>query len=287
MPRLSCYPRLFLSMSVLAMAACSGGPQGVEPDKTAAPVPPVMEREAAAVNEPDMDDFATPSEAAVNAAPMPLTADDRLDRLEMAVAMLRADYDRMLPAFSHLNTTNTRIQALLDQMETERTPASAPVAAAPVPAVETASAKKEKKAVPKVEPKATVTEKAEITPSPAVPVPAGAVNAVRGLRIGQHPGKTRLVIDLAGTGKPQPAYDLDNKEKVLLVDLPATPWGGAKSGKGDKDSLVSAWTARDNAGGGSSLAVQLGKQAKILSTEYLKPEGAMPARLVVDIAPAG
>lgn len=238
---------------------------------------------------------------ATGIAPANGSVEDRIARLEQSVGALREDYARIMPAFASLNTTNERISQLLDQIESEtgkrpalpQETASAPVVA-PTPKPVTAAAM-----APATVPSATTTTTTvattQTTTQPPVAVTASAEpaagsgpdGAVTGVRIGEHGNKTRLVFDLSSKTKPDFKYDLDNSEKILLVEMPESGWQGATSGKSSVSPLVSGWTAQKGATGGSSVAVQLKADARVLSTEFLKAEGSDPARLVMDIAAGG
>lgn len=304
---------LLLSISVLAVASCSS--ESPKQAKTNAPIPPVTGHQgstvvlaeapqplassdtltpilpvAPAAEEPvplavQTTDMVEPRSSAVAALPPSGVAgiEARIARLEQAVGSLRADYDRMMPAFASLNTTNERIQSLLDELEHDagRHPAVATTVAAPAAPL------------PVAEPPAPVAAASAPVAAPA-PAPvlapktaktvAGA-SAVSGLRIGEHGAKTRLVLDLTGASKPEFKYDLDNAEKLLLVDLPSTGWAGALSGRGGASAFVDGWSVQPAGNGrGSSLAIQLKKSARVLAPQFLPPAGGSPARLVLDIA---
>jgi TolA-binding protein len=290
---------LLASLSTAALAACGttgGSASGESSQKSQAPMPPITEMDAAMaapasatplqakplpLNGSDTLTPVLPAGGGTAAAPAGETAppsmDERLAKLEISVNALRSDYDRIMPAFASLNTTNERIQQLLDEMETQgKIPAAEPVAAA------TATA-------PAAEPAAAPTPASAPAPASApVPTPAKAAAAgsftVKGLRIGEHASKTRLVVDLgAAAVKPSYTYDLDNGEKLLVVDLPGGSWAGAREGK-PNSPLIAGWSAQDKAGGGATMAVQLKKNTRVLMSEYLKAEGKDPARLVIDIA---
>ena len=354
---------LLVSISALALTACSG-PSETNQAKSSAPRPPITEMDAA------MDAPAPQilSESDTLTPVMPRatgeTMEERIARLEQSVNAMQGDYQKIMPAFASLNTTNERIQALLSQIEKESgkkaamAESSAPDApvtttittkttampVAPVTTVTPVQATKE--AIPatgvapaagtvsRAEPLKTVTDTTTTVTTDAVvhtgaattvgapPLSAykeqptveearaeaarqtgkvataetriaaraapasGGSNAVTGVRIGEHGTKTRLVFDLDGKTKPAFKYDLDNGEHLLLVEMPSSSWTGKSAGK-PKSPLVEGWTASAGVEGGTSVAIQLKKDARVLSTEFLKAEGKDPARLVVDIAPQG
>lgn len=364
---------LLVSISVLAVTACSGGGGSSTLEaKTSAPTPPASLTDTGNLTEADtltpqdvahFDEPALliPATAVVEADAAPSTQEavlkDRIAKLEETVHSLRRDYDRIMPAFASLNTTNERIQTLLDEIEVQggvKTPvktsvktevktdvkaepmskpiqpfkaegAAAPIAlAAPtalVPSTTTTSfttvmtedndasgvlppagsvsrARADMNVAPAIHTPVTKVVETKIE-TPVIPAPKVAeaatkdatsssvpVGAAKGVRIGEHGNKTRLVIDLAGNTKPDVSYDIDNQEKVLLVEMPATTWGGVKTGAAKSSAFVNGWAVQEGSQGGSDLVVQLKKGAKILSTEYLKAQGTDSARLVIDLGPA-
>jgi len=116
-------------------------------------------------------------------------------------------------------------------------------------------------------------------PSPSMAGPA----AVQRVRIGDHPGKTRLVLDL---NKPSHfSYDLDNQENLLLIDVSGAGWNAAEKKKIGKHPLIASYSAHDNGNGGTMLVVELKKSVKVLKTMALKPNAPGGYhRIVVDIA---
>ena len=358
---------LFVSISALALSACSGS-SGTNQAKSSAPRPPITEMDAAmsapAPQPLSGSDTLTPVMPRATGE----SVEERIARLEQSVNSIQGDYQKIMPAFASLNTTNERIQKLLNQIEKETgkkvvlADAPAPVApaapvttitttktaATPVMPATTVTSVETKETVPatgvapaagtvsraNAEPVKTVTDTTTTvttdavvhsdaaTTSGAPPLSAfkeqpsveearaeaarqtgkvaaatettmaaqapasGGSNAVTGVRIGEHGSKTRLVFDLDGKTKPAFKYDLDNGEHLLLVEMPSSSWTGKSSGK-PQSPLVAGWTASAGADGGSTVAIQLKKDARVLSTEFLKAEGKDPARLVVDIAPQG
>ena len=132
---------LMTGLSLLALAACGSG--GSTTAKSAAPMPPIDEMDTAMAQPapqplplgksdtltpvlpsaampapPSADNATTTTVTTVTGAPDPVM-EARIARLEASVGALRSDYERIMPAFASLNTTNERIQTLLDEMEAE------------------------------------------------------------------------------------------------------------------------------------------------------------------------
>ncbi|HEU4839345.1 MAG TPA: hypothetical protein VFS88_08045, partial [Micavibrio sp.] len=351
---------LLVSISVAALAACSGGSSGRQA-KSSAPLPPIAEMDTAMASPAPLGATLTESDTLtpiMPQAPVSGSMEERLARLEQSVNALQSDYQKIMPAFASLNTTNERIQTLLGDIEKEKglhvaaaekatvvpvpvpAPAPAPAPALAPTAIKTVTTTEtpagtievvEEETVPatgvippagsvsRAAPVKTVTDATTTVtttsivanesapplssiPRPtaeearaeaarqtqtAAPVSAAALeNSVTGVRIGEHGSKTRLVFDLKGKAKPAFKYDLDNAEKLLLVDMAATGWAGGTAGR-PKSPLIDSWAVTESVAGGSSVAIQLKKSARVISTQFLGPEGKDPARLVVDIAPQG
>lgn len=284
------FAHLLLSISVLALTAC-GGSHGTPGGKTVAPQPPVshvVAAEQAPVVLTSIDETSDPVLVPLNAPlPQALSSEDRLARLEQAVASLRTDYETIMPAFAQLNVTNTRVQALLDQIEAERTGAPVPVRESKVPVTTTTVTKITSSPSDTLKVVETETVKTVINPVPdAAPVAvATSQGKVQAVRVGEHPGKTRVVVDLAGAGRIAPSYDLDNAEHLLVIDLPGVSAQDVAASLPKASGIVAGMTTSETASG-SNLVIQLSKNAKVLLKEYVKAEGKQPAKLVFDIGAA-
>lgn len=199
----------------------------------------------------------------------PLVA--RVGRLEQDVAQIKNDLGQLAMGYNGVMTTNERIDALLAHMEEQQRSAAAPV-------VEKAAVT----ASPATNKPAAAAPKPETKPA-AIAAAAVAGPIVRGVRLGEHPAATRLVIDWTQLGDVR--TDLDNSEKILLVTLSRTEWAAKKNVAGLSSPLVSGWTVDDN-NGGKILAIQLKKPVSIKNISKLKAEGGKPARIVIDLAGA-
>jgi hypothetical protein len=128
-------------------------------------------------------------------------------------------------------------------------------------------------------PVATATQQA--LPPAAAPA-APAANAVSGVRVGDHPDKTRLVLDLSG--KASYRYDLDNDEHLLVIELTDTEWKTAPSqtftGNG---ALKSYSTEMLENGKGTRLVLQLKGPTKVLMDKLMPADGTSGNRIVIDL----
>lgn len=224
----------------------------------------------------------------------PSDTEGRLASLEQSVADLRAEFNAVLPAIHELveagradriavasGTPTGAPEALTSSASAQpvSTPVFAPPAAPPVktPVHETEA------------PPASAAAQPVKPPATALPVSTSASAAsaqVTGVRVGIHPDRTRIVLDLSGPGTFQ--TDLDNTERLLLVDLPQTGWSASDSQTGAGKSLVIAWSSQSaHEGKGATAIFQLSGPAKILTSSALRPDGKAGHRIVIDLAPEG
>lgn len=212
--------------------------------------------------------------------------DARFDRLEGAVTEMRRDFDSLRPAILRLAAVEEDMQILLRQLES--------LAAAPVP--EQAQGQEQQQVTPTpvqqtpasaTAPPSPITpqqaEPAQTAPAVSAPVAATPVKttpglAVRGLRMGLHGTETRLVLDLSG-GVPAFRHDLDNGEKILVIDLPGTRWDGAREGAGPAGGIVDSWTAAPDEKNGTRVIARLRHAGAVARTAVL----SAPDRVMIDL----
>lgn len=102
-------------------------------------------------------------------------------------------------------------------------------------------------------------------------------------RLGEHTDRTRLVFDANGPVKY--SYDIDNVEKLLVVDLKGSAWNKAIAAAVSKSSVVAGFNAYDSADGGTTLVIQLKKQAQVIKEALIQPNNISPYyRLVLDLS---
>lgn len=202
--------------------------------------------------------------AAGAVAPLPSLAapvmgpEARLSALEGQVADLRHEFDSMLPA----------IRALIAQRETANAAGHGALSA-------------QHADVPAAQPEPAAVSRSDVSPAVKSAVSRGAW--VDDVRVGVHPGgKTRIVLDV---GAPvEPGHDLDNTEKLFIVDLPGLEWKTAMQKTLAPASIVSSYSAQPSSDGkGSTVVFQLRQAAKILSSTRLKPDGGKGHRIVIDL----
>ena len=105
---------------------------------------------------------------------------------------------------------------------------------------------------------------------------------VRQVRIGEQAGgKTRIVLDTTSPAKI--SYDIDNGEKILVVELPGASWAAQKSQTLKNSALVSSYSAEGH-DGGSRLIIQLKDAAQVVATSRLDPAEGAGYRVFLDLA---
>jgi N-acetylmuramoyl-L-alanine amidase len=113
--------------------------------------------------------------------------------------------------------------------------------------------------------------------------PAMAAVEVLGIRLGVHPDKTRVVLDLSG-GAPYRTLLLANPYR-LVIDLEGIQWQlgpeGAPAGKG----LVSGMRYGTYSGGTQRLVLDLAGPITLQQSALIAGSGTVAARLVLDLVP--
>lgn len=252
--------------------------------------------------------------------------DDRMVRLENAVQEMRNDFDAMAPAIVRLVAVEKDIQELVTQLEgivgsgSQPAPAveSQPLAThdpsfpvpppagdngadgAPLPlsnelpvmAEEMAQA--ESPAQPVSSPPAPAATSPPATPAPApaaapapapAPTKAAAGSSVTAIRFGEHPGKTRIVLDLSAATTYN--ADLDNGEKILVIDLPGASWGTAMEKTLSGSPFIASYKVNPGANGtGSLLVIKLKADAALLYKGVMKADSGTGSKIVIDIGKA-
>lgn len=214
----------------------------------------------------------------------------RLLRVERNIESLQNDFKKLLPPLSNLIVADRNLDSTIDEIQTKNDiqPASglAPVSA---PRALTMDQKRTAMAAPgaalKSRPAPAPVPVAAAASAPAsAPAPAAAgQRAVKSLRLGEHPGRTRIVLDVSGPAKF--SSDVDNNEKLLLIELPGTAWS-AEAQKKMNHPLIAGYTAQPGPDGGTMLALELKKGAKVTGGSALPPNSTYNNhRVFVDIAP--
>ncbi len=263
-----------LSTAALALAGCAA-------DK------PVTTTQVAA--------GAVPVEPVLAAATTPLSdaaLAERVGRLEQNmggiesdVANLQAEVTEARPRLAKVETMERHFRQL--SLELDRINQTYDVAASAHEPVVAPQVKPVPKAIPKPVPAPVVKAAPKAEPVKAAPKPkaepaakAGALK-VNQVRIGEQPsGKTRIVLD-----SNQPAkinYDIDNGEKILVIEVPGAAWDAQQSATLKNSPLVSSYKAESDAAG-SRVILQLKADAQVLGTSRLGPAKGAGHRVFLDL----
>ena len=114
----------------------------------------------------------------------------------------------------------------------------------------------------------------------ATSVQAGQ-NGLLNIRLGEHRGKTRIVLDTAK--KSDIRYDLDKGENILVVELPGQSANGLSSKSFPKSRLIKGYDVQQN--GDMTLVIFMFKKAtNILEMMQLPGKGSAAHRIVFDMA---
>lgn len=229
--------------------------------------------------------------------------DARVERLEHVIAAMHSDVATLAPAMQRMAVIEKDIEALVTQLEAllqdegYSAPAPAPVPA-PAPAISAPqvlmppaddSVVDEDDGEDAVEDAPVAQAKAAPAPPPApapsvAPPPSASAAGLQAtnLRVGQHHDRTRLVIDLNGPVNYN--VDLDNMEKLLVIELNGASWRGAATQSFNTPPLQSMNTQSLDNNSGTRVIIVLRKDSAVLSQSLLKPGDGNPHhRLVIDL----
>ncbi len=209
----------------------------------------------------------------------------RLERnmggVESDVANLQEEVTAARPRLAKVETMERHFRQL--SLELDRINQTYDVAATPV-------AKPPEAVIPQVKPApkpapAPVVKKAEPVKAAPKPKAEPAVKAgtlkVNQVRIGEQPGgKTRIVLDSSQPAKIN--YDIDNGEKILVIEVPGAGWSAQQSATLKNSPLVSSYTAESDSTG-SRIIVQLKADAQVLGTSRLGPANGAGHRVFLDL----
>ncbi len=201
------------------------------------------------------------------------TDNERLDRLERSVQSLRNDFDTVQPSIRRLMAIESDIQELIGELrDLSAEPSRMTNNIAPNTVVVQSPM-----AAPKA--KKPISKKSSYQRKSAPPV-QGGMATIFDVRSGEHPGKSRLVLD----SNANAAYtiDIDNNENVMVVDLPNTLWTAPTSKDFAKSSIISSYTV-EKSDAGNLLIIQLKKNAKVGYKAVLPSNSGAGKRIVIDV----
>ncbi len=228
-------------------------------------------------------------------------ADTRFNRLESAVVAMQEDLKTLAPSMQRLALIERDLEDLVTQLEIllqeESGAPATPTAVVPPPPsrdpqpltpdaeMSAPASRPEPANIPSgnAEEFSGTDDGAVMQAAPAPqqehPPPTGL--QATSLRFGEHADKTRIVIDLNGPVTYR--HDLDNGEKLLVIELEKSGWSGATS-QSAASPLVQSWSTQKMEDGGTRLIVVLRRDTTVLQHSLLKPDGAQAHyRLMLDL----
>tara|TARA_R110001592_G_scaffold20926_9_gene84618 strand:+ start:4259 stop:5227 length:969 start_codon:yes stop_codon:yes gene_type:complete len=219
-------------------------------------------------------------------------SDERFDRVENAIVDFRKEFEVYKPAIVRLAAVESDIQDLIKELEVvlQETPAQQPpidLSGRPEPTLDVKqlnphpSPPPEMKDVPSLRP-----PDAKVASKPLVPPPKSAAkphsetvkhaamkfdgSVALNFRIGEQSDKVRVAFD---TNQKTPFnIDIDNDEKLIVIELPKARWEGKKSMTFPDSKLFESMTVEDINDQGSMIVLTLKKQAQILQEKRLDPD---------------
>ena len=237
------------------------------------------------------------------------TPEERIERLERVIVAMHRDMQAMgsplqgsfyAPATTKLVTMQPVTDAKISTPPQNLQPAQPPPAAAAppeplTPPVTTDMGEDSPNDEPELEvlvsaplPQDAQAPVAAPTPAPqpapaATPAPPPATGGIvaTGLRVGEHPDRVRLVIDVS----QDTAFtaDLDNSENLLIIELPAAGWSGASQGALSGGGPMKSYKVDALNGSGSIVVVQLNAASAILSQSKMPAASGSGQRIVIDL----
>ncbi len=199
----------------------------------------------------------------------------RIDRLERAVQDMRNDFNLVEPSIRRLMVIENDMQRLVAELE--KLNASNSGAASNNLNRRSAST-----------PRASSSTKKSMAAAPSSSMgfvkksapPVSGKPAIYDLRVGEHSDKTRIVMDV--NSKTDFSVDIDNNERIMIVNLPNADWSARTSQAFAKSPFISSYKVEpsDN---GNLVVFQLKKNAKVGYKADLKGFEGTSRRLVLDI----
>lgn len=210
--------------------------------------------------------------------------DERFGRVENAVVDLKKEFEVYKPAIVRLAAVEADIQNLIKELEVvlQETPShQQPFDFSGQPEEATLDVKQldpqpqnppELDKVPKV--KAPTPKKVvKYTPPPeTTKIVAKQFNGVSALnfRIGEHSDKARVAFD---TNRKTPFnIDIDNEEKLIIIELPEALWKGKSAQSFPGSKLFESMSVEPMGKDGSMIVLSLKKTAQILQKKILSPD---------------
>ena len=226
---------------------------------------------------------------------------DRFNRVENAVVDLRKEFDSYKPSIVRLAAVESDIQNLINELEVllQETPANQPPQTLVEPSephlqvtqlapqqitppepqkISQVPHHIEKEKPPEKPPK-------KKTPPKATPPPNHDGIVALNLRVGEHADKSRIVFDT--NQRTNFSIDLDNDERLIIIELPKARWIDGSSKTFSDSKLLESYSVEPlNDGKGSMIVISLKKTTKILREKRLSPDNENAYhRIYFDLSP--
>ena len=117
--------------------------------------------------------------------------------------------------------------------------------------------------------------------SPAAPAGLGSVNAIR---IGVHPGKMRIVLDISEP--TDMGFEVADDGMTVVIKMPASAWKAGAFTKRHARGMLSDYLYTPSESGGGRLALFMNRPVRIERPFLVAPGGKRGYRLVIDAVPA-
>jgi hypothetical protein len=108
--------------------------------------------------------------------------------------------------------------------------------------------------------------------------------AVKGVRIGEHPDKVRLVLDLSGPVAYEVA--LADGDSVVTLDLPQAAWDAMKTWRSETTPVISSYEVEALPGGGTRLLITGRAKMIVADDGKLAPADGLGHRVFIDLQAA-
>jgi hypothetical protein len=198
--------------------------------------------------------------------------EERIDRLERAVQDMRNDFNLVEPSIRRLMALEGEMQMLVAELEKLNISNSLAI-----------QEKKSNKPPSNTTAKKSNTQSSTASKSSFVKKsapPVGSQPSIFDLRVGEHSDKTRIVMDV--NTKTDFSVDIDNGERIMVVDLPNSSWDARTSQTFAKSPYISSYKV-ESTDTGNIVIFQLKRDVKIGYKADLKGFEGSSRRLVIDV----
>lgn len=194
----------------------------------------------------------------------------RIDRLERAVQDMRNDFNLVEPSIRRLMGIENEMQTLVSELEKLNANNSGA-------SINTPKSTPSPKVVNSAKPTVSSKSSGFVKKSPPA---VGSRPSIFDLRVGEHSDKTRIVMDV--NTKTDFSVDIDNGERIMVVDLPNSTWNARTSQTFAKSPYISSYKV-ESTDTGNIVIFQLKRDAKVGYKADLKGFEGSSRRLVIDV----